>query len=126
VVGPINPTPSDPDTIIDMAMAEQLDNTPNVQPGFVRQVNDGIELRLKVVPGASRSQIVGVLGDRLKIRVAEAPEQGKANRAVISLLSGWLGINSIEIISGHGSPEKTVRVPGLRALSVEQLDKLND
>jgi uncharacterized protein (TIGR00251 family) len=109
-----------------MAMAEQFDNTPNSQPRFVRQVDDGIELRLKVVPGASRSQIVGILGDRLKIRVAEAPEQGKANRAVIRLLSGWLGVNGIEIISGHGSPEKTARVPGLRGLSVEQLYKMND
>jgi uncharacterized protein (TIGR00251 family) len=94
------------------------------QPSFVRRVADGIELRLKVVPGASRSQIVGKLGDRLKIRVAAAPEQGKANRAVIRLLSDWLGVNGIEIIAGDSSPEKTASVPGLSGLSAEQLRKL--
>ncbi len=105
-------------------MHEKIDSIPDPQPAFVRRVADGIELRLKVVPGASRSQIVGMLGDRLKIRVAAAPEQGKANRAVVRLLSGWLGINGIEIVAGDSSPEKTAYVPGLQGLSAEQLQKL--
>ncbi len=80
---------------------------------FVRSVADGIELRLKVIPGASRSVIVGVLGDRLKMKVAAPPEDGKANKAVIALISEWLGTDSVEIISGHAHPEKVVRVHGL-------------
>ena len=69
-------------------------------------------LWIKVVPGASRSQIAGVLGDRLKIRIAAAPEQGKANQAICELIARQLKIKSsqITIESGHTSPEKIVRI----------------
>jgi hypothetical protein len=62
------------------------------------------------VPGASRSGIVGVLGDRLKVRVAAPAEAGKANRAVVELLKGGLGASDVEIVSGSSSPEKQVRI----------------
>ena len=39
---------------------------------------DGTRVRVKVVPGASRTKVVGVLGDRLKVAVAAPPEGGKA------------------------------------------------
>lgn len=87
-------------------------------------MTDGIEIKLKVVPGASRSQIVGPLGDRLKVKVAAPPEDGKANRAVVELLAEVLGIKEIEIVAGHGHPEKTARVRGLRTLSEAQLAHL--
>jgi uncharacterized protein (TIGR00251 family) len=79
-------------------------------PAFAREVEGGIELRIKVVPGASRSEIAGVLGDRLKVRVAAPAESGKANRAAIELLQKWLGVRKVEIVGGLSSPEKTVRV----------------
>lgn len=82
---------------------------------------DGIEIKLKVVPGASRSQIVGILGDRLKVKVAAPPEDGKANRAVVELLAEWLGTQAIEIVAGHGHPEKTARVRDLGVLTDAQL-----
>jgi uncharacterized protein len=75
-------------------------------------VANGIELRLKVVPGAARSEITGVLGDRLKIRVAAPAEEGKANRAVIELLREWLGTRNVQIVAGRSSPEKIARVGG--------------
>lgn len=85
---------------------------------------DGIEIKLKVVPGASRSQIVGILGDRLKVKVAAPPEDGKANRAVVELLVRWLGTQAIEIVAGHGHPEKTAWVRGLGALTDAQLARM--
>ena len=74
---------------------------------------------LKVVPGARRDQIAGVLGERLKVRVAAPPEGGKANRAVCRLLAGALGVreSEVEIVAGHSGPEKTVRVPLLPDLA---------
>lgn len=76
-------------------------------------MDGGIELSIKVVPGASRSEVAGVLGDRLKVRVAAPAEGGKANRAVVALLKKWLGAKGVEIVSGFSSSEKTVRVAGL-------------
>jgi hypothetical protein len=74
-----------------------------------------MELRVKVVPGASRDQIAGILGDRLKIRTATAPEAGRANKSVTALLADWLGIPSrrIELLSGQSNPEKTFLASGI-------------
>ena len=85
-------------------------------PPFARAVEGGFDLAIKVVPGASRSEIAGTLGDRLKVRVAAPPEGGKANRALVEVLSRWLGVRDVEIVAGHSSAEKTVRVSGLSAI----------
>jgi hypothetical protein len=79
-------------------------------------VPGGIEIRVKVVPGASRAAIVGALGDRLKLRVAAPPTDGLANRAVAELLGGWLGSARIELVAGHGQAQKTVLARGLATL----------
>jgi uncharacterized protein (TIGR00251 family) len=81
----------------------------SVLPAWIRAVPGGCELRLKVVPGASREQVAGPLGDRLKVRVAAPPEGGKANRAVCGLIAALTGARA-EVAAGHGSPEKTVRI----------------
>lgn len=91
------------------------------QPEFVQCVAGGMHIKLKVIAGASRSRIVGGYGDRLKIKVAAPPEQGKANQAVVALLKQWLGTDAVEIIAGHGSAMKTVKVSGMVSLSNELL-----
>ncbi len=73
------------------------------------------------MPGASRSGIAGVLGNRLKVRVAEPPEGGKANRAVERLIADWLGVRGARVVAGHGRPEKTVAVPGVREVPAAAL-----
>jgi uncharacterized protein (TIGR00251 family) len=85
-------------------------------PPYAKRLGADLELRLKVVPGASRAALAGALGDRLKVRVAEPPEGGKANRAVLDLLSEWFRGASVELVSGHGTPLKTVRVRDCGAL----------
>lgn len=76
----------------------------------------GIELRLKVVPGARHSAIVGLLGDRLKVRVAAPPEGGKANRAVCELLCEWSQADAAVITAGLASAEKTALLRGVTVL----------
>jgi uncharacterized protein (TIGR00251 family) len=72
---------------------------------------------LKVVPGSRTDEVVGPHGDRLKVRVAAPPEDGKANAAVCELLARTLGIHprQVSIIRGTTSAEKTARVEGLDA-----------
>lgn len=69
-------------------------------------------LKVKVVPGSSRDEIVGWLGDALKIKVMAPPERGKANDAVVELLAERLGLSAdaITVVSGHSSPSKVVAV----------------
>ena len=69
-------------------------------------------LSLKVVAGASRTEIAGWLGDTLRVRVAKPAERGKANAAVVALLSGALGIpgSAVRIISGTSTPRKIVEI----------------
>jgi hypothetical protein len=75
----------------------------------------GVRMALKVVPGASRDRIVGVLGDALKIAVSKPPEGGAANKAVIQLLARHLGLPaaSITITRGHANARKEVLVIGM-------------
>jgi uncharacterized protein (TIGR00251 family) len=90
----------------------------------VSAIADGVVLRIKVVPGASRSKIAGVLGDRLKVAVAAPPEGGKANRAACELLAEALGVpaRDVSITEGHTQPRKTVQVVGINACAaVERL-----
>ncbi len=79
----------------------------------------GISCRLKVkaVPGASRSEIVGRLGEALKVRVAAPPEGGKANREILELLAEKLGLpaTGVSLVSGAASPAKVVALRGVTA-----------
>ena len=72
-------------------------------------------LSVKVVPGASKSEISGWLGDALKVRVAAQPEKGKANTAVVLVLATSLGLpeKSVNVVSGKTSQHKVVEIQGL-------------
>ena len=77
----------------------------------------GVRIAIKAVPGAGRDEIVGPLGDRLKVRVSAPPEGGKANRAICTLLAAALGLkrNRVEIVAGRAHAEKTVEIHGVSA-----------
>jgi hypothetical protein len=67
------------------------------------------------MPGAGRSEIVGRHGSAWKVRVGAAPERGRANAALLRLLSQHLRISrsEITIVSGHTGRDKVVDVRGL-------------
>lgn len=77
---------------------------------------------VKVVPGASRGRVMGMLGDRLKVAVAAPPEDGKANKALCALLADVLDVapKAVEVVAGQTQPRKTVRVAGM---TVDQVAK---
>jgi uncharacterized protein (TIGR00251 family) len=78
-------------------------------------------LKLKVVPGASRTAIAGWLDDALKIQVAAAPERGKANKAVMALLCKSLDLqrSGVRIVQGESSPMKVVEIDGLTLAEIK-------
>ena len=73
------------------------------------------ELKVKVVPGASRDEIAGWLGDALKVRVSAPPEKGKANAAVCALLAKQLRLSkgAVTVVQGHGSAHKRLQIEGI-------------
>ena len=75
-----------------------------------------LRLALKIVPGASKDEIVGYLGERLKVRLRAAPESGRANEALLALLISSLGLSKdqVALVAGHHSPLKTVEISGVR------------
>jgi uncharacterized protein (TIGR00251 family) len=82
-------------------------------------------LSVRVVPKASRSEIVGLEGDTLKVRVAAPPERGKANKELIKLLAGAFGVRNdqVEIVRGHRARRKRVQVEGIDSRTVLTLLK---
>ena len=88
---------------------------------------DSIRLKLRVAPGATRPGIVGRHGTGWKVRVSAAPEAGKANAAVVSILAKTLALpaRDIEIVSGVTSRDKVVslRVPDTGSVTVESLER---
>lgn len=82
-----------------------------------------IRLPVKVVPGARRDEIAGMLGDRLKVRVAAPPEGGRANRAACALIAAALGVKprQVEVEAGHATADKTLRVRGADPARVRRL-----
>ena len=79
-------------------------------------------LRFRVSPGAGRSAVVGRHGDGWKLRVAAAPERGKANLAVVELLADALTLprRSIHLVSGLHGRDKIVELAGL---APEEIDR---
>lgn len=73
---------------------------------------DGLTFSVKVVPGSRRDEMVGWLGEAVKVKVAAPPEGGRANEAVCRLIAGLLGIpaSQVTIFSGHTQPRKRVKV----------------
>jgi len=72
-------------------------------------------LRLRVSPGAGRAAVVGRYGEAWKVRVTAAPEDGRANDAVLRLLAEVLAVprSALTLISGHSGRDKIVELVGV-------------
>ncbi len=89
-------------------------------PAWVILRDDGIAVRVKAVPGASRDEIVGALGDHLKVRVAAPPEGGRANSAIAALIAAAAGVpaQAVTLEAGASASRKVFAV---RGCSIERI-----
>jgi uncharacterized protein (TIGR00251 family) len=89
----------------------------------VTEGEEGCTFRVRVLPRSRRDEVVGLHGDALKIRLTAPPVGGKANRALREFLAGRLGVSrsAVEILSGHASRQKRVRVAGASAAAIRAL-----
>jgi uncharacterized protein (TIGR00251 family) len=93
---------------------------------FFAPTSQGYLLRLTVVPGAQRTQVVGLYGDRLKVRLAAPPEKGAANRELIDFLARSLSLpkSSFKLTLGAQSRSKVVAVCDLSPDLRDRLHRL--
>ncbi len=79
---------------------------------YLRKGQGGLYLSVSVVPGAERTEIVEEYNGTLKIKVAAAPEKGKANKELEDFLCDLLDLASYEvnIVQGGASNRKLVKI----------------
>jgi uncharacterized protein (TIGR00251 family) len=73
---------------------------------------DGVTIQIQAQPGAKRTEVAGLYGDCLKLRLASPPVDGKANECLIEFLAERLGVKraQIKITRGLSSRRKSVFV----------------
>jgi uncharacterized protein (TIGR00251 family) len=81
----------------------------------LERTDDGVRLRLRIQPRASRTEVVGLHGNSVRIRLSAPPVDGAANEELIRFLAERLGVprRAVEITAGHSGRQKTVHVEGV-------------
>ncbi len=89
----------------------------------ISEDNLGATISLRVQPKASADRLAGEHAGALKVSVTAPAESGKANGAVIKLLSGKLRVpkSSITITAGRTSRQKRIHVSGMKADEMRRL-----
>ncbi len=90
-------------------------------PGWLRIVGDDAVLTLHIQPGAKRTEVAGIHGEALKIRLGAPPVDGKANDCLIVFIAGRLRVPKSRVVleSGTTSRSKRVRVIGVSGADIE-------
>lgn len=91
---------------------------------YLTDASDGRQiLYLHVQPKGSKSRIVGLDGERLKIAVSSPPVDGKANKEVVRFLAAVFGVRKKEIIlkAGLQSRKKTLLVSSMSASAIREI-----
>jgi hypothetical protein len=81
---------------------------------WYRYESDGVILRLYVQPGAKKNEVVGLIEDELKIKLAATPIEGRANAELLKYLSRLFRVPKSKILlkSGEKSRHKMVEIRG--------------
>lgn len=88
-------------------------------------MSEQVVVSVKVVPRASRSEVVGSINGSLKVRISAPPVDGAANAELIRLLARHFGVrkSSVTIISGASSRSKLICVDGIKPSAAEAVLK---
>jgi uncharacterized protein (TIGR00251 family) len=88
----------------------------------LEETDDGISFLVRVVPRASKTEIVGEHDHALKVRIASPPVDGAANDELIRLLAKRFRVSKsdIEIESGQNSKNKKIKIANLSQSSFEE------
>ncbi len=78
---------------------------------MIKEVKEGLIINIRVSPNASKNEII-ISDDMIKLKITTQPLEGKANKAVIELLSKQLKVpkSNFEIVKGQTSKDKTILI----------------
>lgn len=78
-------------------------------------------LAIKAIPNAPRNEVVGWLGEALKIKVHAPPVEGRANEVLCEFLADTLGLprRAVTVLRGDTSRQKLIRIHGLTLAAVK-------
>lgn len=81
---------------------------------IVTRTADGIRLAVRLQPRASRNQVTGIWGDRLKIQLTAPPVEGAANAACQAFLAESFGVSksAVRLVGGEKSRDKLWEIAG--------------
>lgn len=83
----------------------------------------GVRLAVQIQPNAKKTEVVGVLDDALKIKLAAQPIEGKANEALVKWLAGALGVSRSAVTLTHGQTNKK-KLLEVAGVTVEEVGRL--
>lgn len=84
-------------------------------------MSESVTISVRVVPRASRSEVVGLHDGALKVRLTAPPVDGAANAELVKLLAKIFGVSKrdVSIIAGETSKNKTIRINNLSRSAFE-------
>lgn len=93
---------------------------------MIQESKGGVIIAVKVLPRGKRNEIVGVEADTLKVRLSAPPVEGRANVALTKFVANLLDVPraNVEIVRGHTSRQKWLRVRGVSSHDVRDKLKL--
>lgn len=88
----------------------------------ISTIGDGVIVHIHAVPGARKSEITGLHGNALKVKLHAAPVEGKANKELLAFMATTLGLKkaAVTLLTGNTSREKRILITGLSAEAVKQ------
>jgi len=93
----------------------------------LQETADGITIKIKVQPRASKNEIRGITEHALRVRLTAPPVDGEANIACSAFLGQFFGVakSRVTVVSGHTSRSKLVKITGVSYQQVlERLAKV--
>jgi uncharacterized protein (TIGR00251 family) len=90
----------------------------------ITTIENGVRIRVHAQPGGSRTQVVGLHGDSVKIKIAAPPEDGRANYELCAFLAELFGVakSAVKLVVGPASRAKVVEIVGVtREIAVNKL-----
>jgi len=106
-----------------LRIVAESDKWPKPTPHLSRttQTTLSCTLATKAIPNAPRREVVGWLGEALKVKVHAPPVEGRANEVLCEFLAGELGLprRAVTVLRGGTSRQKLLRIDGLALTAVK-------